>query len=87
MSSLNAGLFQKLFTQLQRPGLHFVAVAHDAHCPAAETQNASTCVCQPEITVQTEKQFVATVNQTRKELRKAKRVSENVLRKAKGGQS
>jgi hypothetical protein len=37
--------------------------------------------------VQTEKQFVATVNQTRKELRKAKRVSENVLRKAKGGQS
>jgi len=86
MSSLNADLFQNLFAQLQRPGLHFVAVAHDVHCPATETQNASTCVCQPEITVQTEQQFVATVNQTRKERRKAKRVSENVLRKAKGGQ-
>lgn len=86
MSSSNADLFQKLFTQLQRPGLHFVAVAHDAHCPAAESQNASTCVCEPEITLQTEQQFVATVNKTRKERRKAKRVSENVLRKAKGGQ-
>ena len=86
MSSLNADLFQKLFTQLQRPGLHFLAVAHDAHCPSAESQNALTCVCEPEITLQTEQQFVATVNKTRKERRKAKRVSENVLRKAKGGQ-
>jgi hypothetical protein len=66
------------------PGVHFVLMKHDAGCPAKETQSMFDCVCEPELEITTQAGWVAAVNQTRAERRRAEREAAKALRTARG---
>jgi hypothetical protein len=64
------------------PGVHFVLMRHDADCPAKVTQSIADCICDAELEITTQTKWVAAVNQTRAERRRAEREAAKALRKA-----
>ena len=68
--------------ELKRGAVNFVLMRHDAGCPAIESQSALDCTCDPEFETTTQDGWLAAVNQTRAERRKAQREAEKALRKA-----
>ena len=65
-----------------RPGLNFILMSHDDGCPAFETQRASDCTCNPISEITTQRRFMAAVQQTRQQRRKAAREAQKAIKKA-----
>ena len=65
-----------------RSGLNFILVRHDAGCLARETQRDSDCSCDPITEITTQRRFMAAVQQTRQQRRKAAREAEKAIKKA-----
>ncbi len=65
-----------------KPGVYYVVVHHDDHCQAQDTQSLCDCICNAEVEHTTEADFIAAVNQTRRQRREAERAAAKALRKA-----
>lgn len=71
MISISQQILQAFTNQHQRPGIHFIGMAHDCGCPAVLSQNTALCNCSPNLFSQSEQECIETLVQNRKQRRVA----------------
>lgn len=71
MISISQQILQTFTNQHQRPGIHFIGMAHDVGCPAVLSQNTALCNCSPNLFSQTEQECIEMLVQNRKQRRVA----------------
>jgi hypothetical protein len=65
-----------------KPGVNFLVMRHDNHCPAIESNRTEDCACSPDLDLVGEPEFKSAVAQNRKQRRAAERATKHAIKKA-----